>query len=955
MSRWITLVYRIIFRVLIMGVFGVGSASRAAVPDDVINIYSKIYSTRHGLPSDAVSSITQDQQGRIWICTQRGIASYNGHDFTSYLSENYQEISSFYNSIIFDSRRRAWIGTTNGVATISDNTIMHLTMNWPGDVPSIRDIQEDAEGRIWALCNSTSVLRLDNRSMEKPVWDNEPEQVVITRLRRSPDGRIWMATSSGFHILDNGIVTTYPNFSNFTVLDFCLDSDHSGWMVDSSGSLSRFSSNHITKMCTLPAAAARTVYDMAVTQSGSLWIATFRGLFLYAGEHLTAYDYRNGLASNVIWSIFIDREGCLWYASDNGLGKIPGLIFRRLMPTQNLPITSVTGLCEDKMGQIWIAANDGLIRISSDSIRIWRDEDDLVGDSVHAVAVYQGRVAFTTPYGLFRMDSNDRIHRLSDDESAEYLNLLPDGSNIWLVSDEGLFRYLPSGKIEDLTSHLGLQNQSPISAVYKDKKNNLWVATDGDGVCMMQNSEPANIQYLKGLPSMRAFSIIEDGHGTIWIGTLAGLCSVRDMVVQNVFSIKQGLMSEDIWTVLADADNYIWVGTSRGLSSIRDGQIQNYDYEDGLSGEDFVSNCRYVDDQGRLWFGGTGITIVDPSEKMPSVKPMTYLRYALINNDTLPDNTVIPSGRNTFEFGFMCSSFRNELQNQYRYQLLGFDSFRSPPTTISNVRYTNLPKGRYTFTVEACSRDGQWSDKPASISFEVLPAWYERRLVWVLGGCILLLIIRIFIRWRNFKLARLNIWLRNEVKRQTNVIQQQLYRLEEQKNQLEHQAVTDELTRLFNRRFFYKKLQEAWMMSRIEKIPISIIVFDLDHFKEINDMFGHLMGDTALFTVSRKIAEIVPKNSIVARFGGEEFIVLLERTNLQEAVNVAESIRQGIEAIDLEDDTLSGMGITISGGVASAVAGESDESPDLLVKAADDALYRAKTAGRNRVASAYKN
>ncbi len=822
-------------------------------------------------------------------------------------------------------------------------------MSWEGRTPSIQDIREDAQGRIWALTNSESLFRIDDQTLGIPVWDLPHEQIVITRLRSSPDGTIWLSTSSGFHVLNDGKITQYPYFKDYTVLDFCLDSENSGYMVDRSGSIFRFDGDKVIKKSDLPPAAARSVYDMTVTHSGSLWIATFKGLFLFSRNSLHNFEYRNGLASNVIHSIFIDREGCLWYASDNGLGKIPGLMFRRLMPTTELPISSVFGICEDTQDRIWIAANDGLIRLGEKQNRIWRNEDGLIGDSVYAVAALKNGVALTTPHGLFRVDTQDKIHHLVEDDETQYLNLIPHGDSIWLISDDGLFRYSEKSGIVDFTAKIDLKNQSPVTTVYFDSQSNLWIASDGDGLFFLPEGDFERIQRISDLPSMRVFSIVEDFNGTMWIGTLAGLCNIKDFKVQSVFGIKQGLQSEDIWTVLTDMDSNVWVGTSRGLSSIQDGRIQNYDYEDGLSGEDFVSNCRYVDSKGRLWFGGMGITIVDPAEKMPVVKPLTSLRFSVWNDANFRNEEIIPAGRNTFEFGFMCSSFRNELQNNFRYQLLGYDSFRSDPSRSSEVRYTNLPKGHYIFVVESSNRDGQWSETAASISFEVLPAWYQRKLVGAIFVCVLLLLIRVIIRWRNFRLARLNIWLRNEVKRQTNVIQQQLYRLEEQKNLMENLAITDELTNLHNRRYFYKKLQDAWITSKVEKTPVSIIILDLDHFKEVNDLYGHLAGDTVLQTVSGGIVDKVPPGGTVARFGGEEFIILLEDTILDQAICIADEVREAVgQKVILCGDS-SSLRITLSGGVASCIASKAIRSPDQLVKAADDALYQAKNGGRNRI------
>ncbi len=117
---------RIVLFVIFPMMYFLCLSCHAELPDELLNIYSKNYSTRHGLPSNSISAITQDYQGRIWVCTQRGVASYDGHDFIAYQHKDHQNVSTYCNSIFFDSQKRIWIGTTAGVATITDGSIVQL-------------------------------------------------------------------------------------------------------------------------------------------------------------------------------------------------------------------------------------------------------------------------------------------------------------------------------------------------------------------------------------------------------------------------------------------------------------------------------------------------------------------------------------------------------------------------------------------------------------------------------------------------------------------------------------------------------------------------------------------------------------------------------------------------------------------------------------------------------------
>jgi diguanylate cyclase (GGDEF)-like protein len=132
-------------------------------------------------------------------------------------------------------------------------------------------------------------------------------------------------------------------------------------------------------------------------------------------------------------------------------------------------------------------------------------------------------------------------------------------------------------------------------------------------------------------------------------------------------------------------------------------------------------------------------------------------------------------------------------------------------------------------------------------------------------------------------------------------------------------------------------------------MPLSFLILDIDFFKRVNDTYGHQVGDNALVAVAHVLQQSVRDSDLVARYGGEEFAVLLPHTGLDNALAVAEKIRLAVSEISVE-----GMGeqhLTISIG-ASGIPDATVHSIDELVRRADEALYRAKETGRNRVVSA---
>ncbi|WP_322520687.1 diguanylate cyclase [Guyparkeria halophila] len=175
-------------------------------------------------------------------------------------------------------------------------------------------------------------------------------------------------------------------------------------------------------------------------------------------------------------------------------------------------------------------------------------------------------------------------------------------------------------------------------------------------------------------------------------------------------------------------------------------------------------------------------------------------------------------------------------------------------------------------------------------------------------------------------------------------------RLEQLNSELQNLAERDELTGLANRRRGSSYLRETWETLRREQRPLSVVMFDVDHFKAYNDNYGHPMGDRCLKAIAQTVNETLKRPADLAvRYGGEEFLIILPGTDAPGAATVAERLRQavndkGVPHAHSSTETV----VTISVGAATRIPSE-DDAEDLLIHHADAALYRAKRAGRNRV------
>ncbi|MEA3352547.1 MAG: diguanylate cyclase [Campylobacterota bacterium] len=172
--------------------------------------------------------------------------------------------------------------------------------------------------------------------------------------------------------------------------------------------------------------------------------------------------------------------------------------------------------------------------------------------------------------------------------------------------------------------------------------------------------------------------------------------------------------------------------------------------------------------------------------------------------------------------------------------------------------------------------------------------------------------------------------------------------LKRSKDELKLLASTDSMTKLYNRRYFSKVSEHIFDLAKRDKVPLSVILLDIDKFKDINDTYGHNIGDEIIIKLANKLKEHQRKSDIVCRYGGEEFVLLLPNTSSEGAMTVANKIKEEVEntTTDISDDIK--IKFTVSLGV-SDIENRSENSIEAALIRADKALYKAKETGRNKV------
>jgi len=217
----------------------------------------------------------------------------------------------------------------------------------------------------------------------------------------------------------------------------------------------------------------------------------------------------------------------------------------------------------------------------------------------------------------------------------------------------------------------------------------------------------------------------------------------------------------------------------------------------------------------------------------------------------------------------------------------------------------------------------------------------------ILGSFIEMILFSLALAYRIKKLQNDKISLVNEANLKLDKrVYERTKELEESKEKLKELANRDPLTGLYNRRFLYSISQKLILLAKREGKPLSIVMFDIDEFKKINDTYGHSIGDDVIKVFSTHLNKS-RASDISARIGGEEFVLLLPNTSQEDAYEIANKIRVSIEKIKFCDENNSKFNFTVSAGVSSLQ--QEDSEIEVMLHRADKGLYEAKQTGRNRI------
>jgi len=915
-----------------------------------------------GLGNLNITSVGQDRTGYLWAGTQNGLYRYDGSHFQRYgAAEGIPD--RIIDKIFVGLDGTLWVGTSAGIYfERRDGTFTAVKIPVPVNEfthPTGTTFTAKTPDQVITIASSRPLLL---RRLEPDKWVAEPlslEGGFIWSVMYGPDGSLWYGCDKDLCRLSGGKTTAMraalglpeeqwltmmvarnghiwlrgnlhigelqPDASRFQLRDIpdaAISEPYPALTEDAQGriltpqrsSLALWDKDHWRIVTQRNGLSPFEVQVLFVDREGSVWMSVVgHGLLRWVGEdRWEAYTAADGLSDNLVWASLRDHQGRLWIGTDSGLTWIAkGENTPRVWQSPGLQTSRVGSLEVSADGAIWMGSMaDGLTRIDPKTLagtqwkmpRIYR----LMSDGPH-------RIWVATISGLYEFDPTDRNRQPQLVQDAAFpstplrfndLSIDPAG-HLWASSEQGLFLHDDHGWHRIDPGQSGAKLPDVIAA---DLKGNLWAAGPSQDLTRLRVS---------------GYRIVEAEH----IG-------------------RPPLMSQEVVSLAVDHRGWLWVGQDAGLTVFDGHRWRSFTQEDGLIWNDTNSAALTEDRDGSMWIGTSGglSHLIAPQIALAGSSPPPVFSQVTLGSEMVSNGSSVKWSSNPLVISMALLSFKDTQDIGIRYRLIGEQGSGWEDTHEMTVRYRHLAPGNYRFEVVAVNAAGSAVSPVASISFIIVPLWWQNRLVQVGFG--LLVLIALIYTWRRRvgQLMRQKRLLEEAVKGRTSDLEREKTELVRTREQMRHFAEHDGLTGLWNHRIIVDRLRGEVDRSQRDGTQLSVILVDLDYFKRVNDTMGHRAGDLALKETGAIFQRSVRSYDWVGRYGGEEFLLILPGSDFEAARARAEHLRGVLQAAKIGegDKTFS---VTASFGVATGYPTDHEA----LIQMADAALYRAKNNGRNCV------
>lgn len=903
-----------------------------------------------------VYDIAQDQQDFLWLASEYdGLLRFDGQHYLKFTPAE-QKTNLSFSQLEIDRRNVIWVGTWgHGLWQLDAvrKNWRQVTTPLPPDA-QIQSLFTDKAGNLW-IGSTQGLFVIKEGAATAELWQPLAGQ-RIWQLAQQQNGTLWVATSKGLfqltpHQSNSGHWFNEPILINTEIRALTIQGDllllglRSGLMgLD----LNKGSSHYYQ---------SPSNSNVLLQQRENSWLAgTIDGLYsltlqqgvLHAEPLISAIDIR---------ALFRDSHSTIWLASrNNGLMPMPSPVPKSISPSvrQFLSPTKKHRLGPPSQTSTarWQPLEKSLLQLRHGQ---WRELEFAAEHKVafvRDVVEFSGHTLVGTDQGLFRIAADNSMNPLPLGEDAPDLNIermavAADGA-LWLgLWGQGIYRIPAAASADALLPAVQMQQQAPAQEAVIDIQTapdqKLWLLSRQGS--LYQGTASAVVPRWKVPKEMATgyFHCLLAEADAFWLCTDRGLLKLSpDLQQAELLGQSWGLADLRVMGITR-SQNFIWVLTRNGLMAFTPDGSAVY-----LLGPRKELNFRAAQLRGITALGADkvqlatseGLWQIDISELTAVRKNMQLhltelrLNQHLYTVADLSQNIQLPADIEELQLKFNLLSYQPHLKVAYFYRWQGQQDWlelgKDAVLTLSQ-----LAPGQHHLQLMAQAGGQQIDTRP--VLFSVPMPWWRQPAGILLVLTTLGLLLYLAYHWRVKR-------LRHHTQHLDHLVKQRTAELEAANQQLRQLSHTDSLTGLMNRRALQYAVSLLQTQRSRTQAPMTLVLMDIDHFKDINDQYGHDIGDAVLVEVARYLQQRLRSQDLLARWGGEEFLLLMPNTEVEQAQQLVDELRLGIRTLSAipQQVTLTAT-FGISAVEVTALALEQ------AIKAADLALYQGKKLGRDQV------
>lgn len=757
-----------------------------------------------GLSSNTVTAILKDRYGLMWFATDDGLNRFDGTDVAIYRHDKKDSTSlgsSDVTSLHQDQKGRIWVGTIEGGLHLYDRKKdSFISIPSPH---SVTCINSDAKGKLW-VGTTAGLLTVDPETRRISTFSakpNIPDQIskgLILSLAIDNQQRIWIGSKHGLYKIDPAdkseeyinYLQSIPDEAGLrTVKSIIEDKQGDIWAGTYSGLFKLNANGKIIKHFQYEpdnkhSLSTNMVFAITLENANRLWICTDAGLNILDTRDgkMTRYgpDARTqfSLSNKSVRSILFDNEGICWLGTyKGGVNKydknlaIFGLKRSDVNDPYGLSAPFVTSFAQTESGELFVGTDGGGLNLYNRQTNLFKKFPinpknrnaasglailtlELVSNNELWIGTFQdGLFNFNPKTGSYTQYvrgkdaaslNNNEIFCLEKDKNGKlWVGTNGGGLQLFDPATKGFTKFYDAGT--PVTQRI-IPLNGYIRDIMQDSHGRIWIASHGTGIAVFDPLTQKSLlldRQSSNLLSNIVYSLLEDSKGNIWAGTSGEGLALYDPRSKKfiAFGAKEGLASNIVNKVLEDAQGRIWVSTNQGISSLdlKNKKFTNYTSYNGIQDRTFVlgSGIRAADHT--LFFGGiAGFNYID-TRRLPNSKciPPIILKDLRIGNRSITpaDSNFIDADisvaktikldyKQNFSIGYAALDYTNPKQMHYRHRLVGMQSEWTENGQSNLASYTNLSPGEYVFEVQASGDGINWSPLTKSVAVIVKPPFY---------------------------------------------------------------------------------------------------------------------------------------------------------------------------------------------------------------------------------------